>query len=643
MEPPMPGIEKTSLSASPRLRLPRAPGIPSLQDLHKLVRPILVILPALGLLLGFGVRVVGSGQWSGTIWAAATVPVLSALLIEIFASLRRGDVGLDIVAALSMTGALVFGEHLAAVVVALMYAGGQYLESFAERRANREMTALLARVPRTAVLHRDGRLEEVTLDVIAPKDCLLVRQGDVVPVDGLVAEGVAVLDQSALTGESVPIRKRAGEPVMSGVTNVGDAFDLSATHRAAESTYAGIVRLIEVAQRSRAPMARLADRFAMAFLAFTIVLSGGAWLWSGDPIRALAVLVIATPCPLILAVPVAIVSGVSRAAKAGVLVKGGRALETLTRVKTLVIDKTGTLTHGQARIVEICPMAGLQSDRLLQLAASLDQASKHVIARALVTEAQGRGLDLLPPTEVEEIPGEGLEGCVDGRHVVVGGIRFVSQRVPRVARAVAAGHYPAGSVVVAAAVDGEPAGLLILADPLRTDAAQVIDSLRRLGIGRITLATGDRRDVAQAATVGLHLDAVHAELAPDGKIAVVQDEKRHGPVMMIGDGVNDAPALAAADLGVAMGARGAAASAEAADVVLLVDQLDKIPSTIRMARRSKRIALQSVYAGIGLSAVGMIAASLGYLTPVQGALIQEAIDVAVILNALRALWGSEPS
>ena len=639
----MPGIEKTNLSASPRLRLPRALGIPSLQDLHKLVRPILVILPALGLLLGFGVRVVGSGQWSGTIWAAATVPVLSALLIEIFASLRRGDVGLDIVAALSMTGALVFGEHLAAVVVALMYAGGQYLESFAERRANREMTALLARVPRTAVLHKDGRLEEVTLDVIAPKDCLLVRQGDVVPVDGLVAEGVAVLDQSALTGESVPIRKRAGEPVMSGVTNVGDAFDLSATHRAAESTYAGIVRLIEVAQRSRAPMARLADRFAMAFLAFTIVLSGGAWLWSGDPIRALAVLVIATPCPLILAVPVAIVSGVSRAAKAGVLVKGGRALETLARVKTLVIDKTGTLTHGQARIVEICPMAGLQSDRLLQLAASLDQASKHVIARALVTEAQGRGLDLLPPTEVEEIPGEGLEGCVDGRHVVVGGIRFVSQRVPRVARAVAAGHYPAGSVVVAAAVDGEPAGLLILADPLRTDAAQVIDSLRRLGIGRITLATGDRRDVAQAATVGLHLDAVHAELAPDGKIAVVQDEKRHGPVMMIGDGVNDAPALAAADLGVAMGARGAAASAEAADVVLLVDQLDKIPSTIRMARRSKRIALQSVYAGIGLSAVGMIAASLGYLTPVQGALIQEAIDVAVILNALRALWGSEPS
>lgn len=639
----MPSVEKASLSASPRPRFLRVPRIPSLQELHKLIRPILVMLPAMGLILGFGMGIVGGGQWAGTIWAAATVPVLSALLIEIVASLRRGDVGLDIVAALSMAGALVFGEHLAAVVVALMYAGGQYLESFAERRANREMTALLARVPGTALRHRDGRLEEVPLDAVVPEDRLLVRQGDVVPVDGFVAAGMAVLDQSALTGESVPAQKKAGEPVMSGVTNVGDAFDLSATHSAAESTYAGIVRLIEAAQASKAPMTRLADRFAMAFLALTVVLAGGAWLWSGDPIRALAVLVVATPCPLILAVPVAIVSGVSRAAKAGVLVKGGKAMETLARVKALVIDKTGTLTHGQARIVEIRPVVGLSPEGLLQLAASLEQASKHVIARALVSEAQAMALDLLPPIAVAEVPGEGLEGIVDGRRVVVGGVRFLSQRVPNAARAVADGHYPVGSVVVAVAVDGEPAGLLILADPLRSEAARVIDSLRRLGIARITLASGDRRDVAEAVTVGLHLDAVHAELTPDRKIAIVQEEKRHGPVMMVGDGVNDAPALAAADLGVALGAKGAAASAEAADIVLLVDRLDKIPVAVQAARRSRRIALQSVYAGIGLSVVGMVVAGLGYLTPVQGALIQEAIDVAVILNALRALWGPEPS
>jgi heavy metal translocating P-type ATPase len=375
----------------------------------------------------------------------------------------------------------------------------------------------------------------------------------------------------------------------------------------------------------------------------TVLIAGSAWLWSGDPIRALTVLVIATPCPLILAVPVAIVSGVSRAAKAGVLVKGGRALETLTRVRTLVIDKTGTLTHGQARIVGIRPVAGMSPETLLQLAASLDQASKHVVARALVSEAQSRGLDLLPPTEVEEVPGEGLKGTVDGRRLVVGGIRFVSQRVPKLADTLSADRYPMGSVVVAVAVEGEPAGFLILADSLRSEAAQVIESLRRLGIARIILATGDRREVAEAVTVGLHLDAVHADLTPDRKIAIVQVEKKHGPVMMIGDGVNDAPALAAADLGIAMGAKGAAASAEAADVVLLVDRLDKIPAAVRAARRARRIALQSVYAGIGLSVIGMIAAGLGYLTPVQGALIQEAIDVAVILNALRALWGPEAS
>ena len=524
----MPGLEKPGPSA-PWPRLSPALRIPSPQDLHKFIRPILVILPALGLLLGFAARIAGNGQWSGTIWAAATLPVLGALLIEIVASLRRGDVGLDVVAALSMTGALVFGEHLAAVVVALMYAGGQYLENFAERRANREMTALLARLPRTAIRYRDGRLEEVSLDVVEPEDRLLVRQGDVVPVDGLVAEGMAVLDQSALTGESVPVQKKAGEPVMSGVTNVGDAFDVSATHRAAESTYAGIVRLIEAAQASKAPMARLADRFAMAFLALTVVLAGGAWLWSGDPIRALAVLVVATPCPLILAVPVAIVSGVSRAAKAGVLVKGGRALEALARVRVLVIDKTGTLTHGQARVVEIRLVAGLSSDKLLQLAASLDQASKHVIARALVLEAQASGLDLLLPTEVEEVPGEGLEGIVDGQHIVVGGTRFVAQRVPSAREAVASGQYPVGSVVVAVAVNRRLAGLLILADRLRSEAAQVIDSLRRLGFARIVLASGDRRDVAEAVTVGLHLDAVHADLTPDRKIAIVQAERGTGP------------------------------------------------------------------------------------------------------------------
>ena len=335
--------------------------------LQRLVRPILVAVPATGLVLGMIARLSGFEHWAGPVWAGVTAPVLLVLLIEIVTSLRRGDVGLDVVAALSMGGALAFGEHLAAVVVALMYAGGQYLESFAERRASREMTALLSRVPRTALRHRDGRLEEVALGYIEPGDRLLVGHGDVVAVDGTVSSGLAILDQAALTGESLPVKRTLGEAVMSGSTNAGDAFDLSATHRAAESTYAGIVRLVEAAQRSKAPMARLADRFAIVFLAVTAALAGAAWFWTGDPIRALAVLVVATPCPLILAVPVAIVSGVSRAAKAGVLVKGGKALETLARVRVLVIDKTGTLTHGRARVIEIRPEPGLPRMRFFAL------------------------------------------------------------------------------------------------------------------------------------------------------------------------------------------------------------------------------------------------------------------------------------
>lgn len=282
-------------------------------------------------------------------WAAFTFPVLLTLLYDIVSSLRRGEIGLDIVAALSMTAALAVGENLAAVVVALMYAGGRYLEAFAERHARREMTAILARVPRTAVRHGIGRLEEISLEAIVPGDRLLIRQGDVVPVDGTVASGVAVLDQSALTGEPIPVQQRAGDEVMSGSTNAGEAFDLFASHHAAQSTYAGIIRLVEEAQRSKAPMSRLADRFAMLFLGVTVLIAGLAWYWTGDPIRAVAVLVVATPCPLILAVPVAIVSGLSRAARYGILIKGGKAIEALARVYSLVIDKTGTLTDGRAK------------------------------------------------------------------------------------------------------------------------------------------------------------------------------------------------------------------------------------------------------------------------------------------------------
>ena len=609
--------------------------------LKRILRPILVGIPMLGLAAGFTVQLAGYGEAAGWIWAGATLPVLLALFGQIVISLWHGEFGLDIVAALSMAGALVFGEYLAAVVVALMYAGGQHLESFAEGRARREMTKLLSRVPRTALVHRDGRLEEVSLAELEPGDRIMVRRGEVVAVDGTVATGLAVLDQSALTGEAVPIQRHLGEAVMSGSTNAGDSFDLAVSARAEASTYAGIVRLVEAAQQSKAPMSRLADRFAMVFLGATVALAGGAWIWTGDPIRALAVLVVATPCPLILAVPVAIISGVSRAAKLGILIKGSRALENLARVRTLVIDKTGTLTYGAARLVAIEGAPGFTDDELLGLAASLDQASSHVIAQALVSAAREKGCALTVPSTVSETAGEGVEGMVAGRKVAVGGTGFVASRSSAERPEIGGAGHPVlpGAVLVAVAVDGRNAGRLVLSDELRSGTKELLDGLRQAGIQRIVLASGDRAAVAEAVVAGLPIDAVRAGLTPDQKIAVIREERRKAPVMMVGDGVNDAPALAAADVGIAMGAKGAAASAEVADVVLLVDRLDRVLSALRIASRSRHIALQSVYAGIGLSFVGMVVAALGYLTPVRGALVQEVIDVAVILNALRALTG----
>lgn len=604
-------------------------------QLQDRLKTALLVIAALGLFAGLGVMFAGKPDLATLIWWGAVVPVLIGLVVEIVQSLAKGEVGLDIVAALSMSAALLFGEELAAAVVALMYSGGTYLESFAEGRARREMSDLLARVPRSATRHREGALDDVPLDEIVPDDLLLIRQGDAVPVDGTLATEWAMLDQSALTGESMPVRMQRGQEIMSGATNAGDAFDLRVTRRAADSTYAGIVRLVEAAQASKAPMARLADRYSLLFLIVTVVLATAAWWLTGDPIRAVAVLVVATPCPLILAVPVALVAGLSRAAHFGVLIKGAKPLEALARIKTLILDKTGTLTDGRPQIVSIEASGELSEDEVLYFAAALDQASKHPIAQAIVAAAHARGAELPIPQNVLETPGEGVAGTVDGRAVVVGGAAFVATQTgaPALERTI----IEAGSVVVSLAVDGKAVGHLVMADALRAGTGDLLAGLRALGIGRILLATGDRQAVAAAVTKGLGLEGVRAELTPDQKVLLVLSERKNGPVMMVGDGVNDAPALAAADIGVAMGARGTAASAEAADIVLLVDYLDRLLAGVEIAQRARQIALQSVVVGIGLSVLGMIAAAFGYLTPVEGALLQELIDVAVILNALRAL------
>jgi heavy metal translocating P-type ATPase len=590
-----------------------------------------------GLACGGAAALLDRPDLANIAWTLGAAPVLAVLCWKIVSSLRRGDVGLDLIAALAMAAALSIGEVLAAAIVALMYAGGQALEAFAEGRASREMSALLDRAPKTAARYHGATLSTVPVAEVAVGDRLMVRLGDVIPVDGVVMGSAAVLDEAALTGESLPVTKRDGDAVMSGSTNVGQAFDLVARETAARSAYAGIVGLVEEAMTSQAPMTRLADRYALGFMAATLGLAGVAWWISGDPVRAVAVLVVATPCPLILAVPVAIVAGMSRAAKVGVLVKGGAALEALGRIRTLVVDKTGTLTHGEAALSTVAPAHGWSETEVLRLAASVDQASQHVVARAVVRGACERGVVLELPDEVTETAGEGVEGLVGARRVRVGGQAFVAKALRETDRSALASAVPPGALAVAVAVDGRLAGLILMRDALRDDVQATLDRLRRSGVSRIVLATGDRRDVALSVTRDLGLDAIAADLTPQDKIALVRREKARAAVMMVGDGVNDAPALVEADLGVAMGAKGAAASAQASDIILLRDSLNGLADGLDISRRSRRIALQSVYAGIGLSALGMLAAAFGFLPPVQGALLQEAIDVAVILNALRAL------
>ncbi|RAI45471.1 heavy metal translocating P-type ATPase [Rhodoplanes roseus] len=604
-----------------------------------LTRYGLVSTAVAGLTVGLAAWAVGAPGFAHWAWAAGTVPVVIALAISIVQALLAGRMGVDAVAFVSMTAALVFGEPLAGVVVAIMYTGGNVLEDIAVARAERDLRALVDRAPRLAHRLSGDTVADVPIEDVAMGDVLVVRAGEVVPVDGTVASAGAMLDEAALTGEALPVTRRTGEEVRSGTVNVGETFEMRARATAGESTYAGIVRMVTAAQTAKAPFIRIADRYALLLLPATLVLAGLAWALSGDPIRALAVLVASTPCPLILAAPVAFIAGVSQAARHGILVKGGGALETLAASRTVMFDKTGTLTVGGARLVAIETAPGESADEILRLAASLEQASHHVVASAIVGAAAARNLALTMPTEVRENLGSGLDGRVGGHSVCVGSqsMGFGAARLPDwAARALRRASWRS-ALAVFVVVDGRPAGALLLADELRKETPRAIQMLRSAGISRIMMVTGDRADAAETIGAALDLDAVLADRSPSDKVDAVATEQRLAPTLMVGDGINDAPALAAAGVGIAMGARGASASSQAADVVILVDRLDRVSQAVAVARRARGIAVQSIVVGMALSAVAMLAAAFGYLTPVAGALTQEAVDVAVILNALRAL------
>lgn len=605
----------------------------------------LPVIALTAIVAGGALWLLGRERWADVSWAAGAAVVLVPLVLATVRSLLRADVGVDAIALVAIVWALALGEFLAAAIIALMMSGGAALEAWAAGRARRELRLLVERAPRIAHRYVDGTVEEVKVDDLQRGDVVSVRAGEVVPADGTVASDEAVLDESALTGEALPVTIQRHGHVRSGTANAGDTFDLHVTRAAAESAYAAIVRLVRAAETDRARFTRLADRYAAYFLPFSLAVAGIAWLASGDSKRGLAVMVVATPCPLILAAPIAFVAGLSRAARAGIIVKGAGALERLGTARTVLLDKTGTLTLGQPELERVVTIGRLDGDETLRLAASLDQMSAHVLAESLVDGAGQRGIELALPTGVREEPGRGIIGDVDGHRVAVGSSAWLEGNgytgVRDHARAQDGGDQ-AGRAKILVGVDGSLEAVFVMGDRLRPGADTLARELHDAGIAHVALVTGDRPEVAAEVARDAGIEHVYAEQTPEEKLNVVRAVRgRPGlrNVVMVGDGINDAPALALADVGIAMAGKGATISSETADVVITVDQADRIAMSVRIGRRSLGIARQSVVYGLGLSVAAMIVAAFGYLPPVWGALFQEVIDVAVILNALRALHG----
>jgi len=598
----------------------------------------LLFASSAGLLLGGGAAWLLSAATPATVlWVIGTALGLGFSVYSTVGAIRRHQPSVDIIAVLALAGALAVNEPFAGAMITVMLASGQLLEARAAARARRELSLLVERAPRTARRRVEGGIVEIPVDDVVPGDRLLVGTGQIVPVDGRLLS-TAALDESALTGEPLPVERLAGDDVRSGVVNAGPPIDLVATAAAAESTYAGVVRLVEQAQASSAPFVRAADRFAILFVPLTLVLAGASWAFSGDAVRAVAVLVVATPCPLLLAAPIAIMSGLSRAAHIGVVIKGGGALERLAGGHVMLFDKTGTLTQGHPVLADVVTARDRDADEVLRLAASLDQVSAHVLASAIVTGGTRRGLALQMPEDVHEVHGYGLEGTVGAHRVRLGKAAWiVGDTAPAWVRQVRRRADLDGSLTVFVAVDDEPAGAFLLEDAIRPDAPRMVRALREAGITRVVLVTGDRADIADMVGRIVGVDTVLADCDPADKLGAIERESAHGATIMVGDGINDAPALAAAGVGVALASRGATASSEAADVVLTVDRVDALADAILIARRSKGIALQAVVIGMGLSLVAMAVAAIGLLPPAAGAIVQEVIDVMAIGIALRAV------
>ena len=602
------------------------------------------------ILIGLIVLVTALLGYTTVAQVLATIYVGGVVLwtvVDMIRDMMAGNFGLDVLAVMAMVATLAVGEYGASIIIVLMLTGGEALEDYASNRAKSALTALLEQAPQTAhrFSSRQGDKDEAIEDVPAAQvrvgDHLLVRPGEVVPVDAKLLSKRGSFDESAITGESLPVSIRAGGEVPSGSLNGDEAVRLEALRTTENSQYQQIVALVADAEKQKAPVVRIADRFAVPFTALALIIAGTAWFISGDAVRFAEVLVLATPCPLLIAAPVAFMGGLSRSAKNGVIFKGGAVIESLSNIRSAAFDKTGTITGGRPEVVRVDAYPGFDESEVLKLAASAEQYSAHVLAVGIVAAAKGRGLGLLAAETAEETAGSGVSATFGQRRVVIGSRHFVL--------GTDAAHSPEdrvrlepGEVASYMTINGEPAGVIVLADQMRPDAPALVAYLRDQGVETIEMLTGDGESTAREIGAQAGIADVRYSLRPEQKVALVHDLQPR-PALMVGDGVNDAPALASADVGIAMGARGATAAGEAADAVIVPDSVWKVADAHAIAKQTMRVALAAIWIGIILSVGLMLVAATGAIPAMVGALTQEIVDLAAILYALRALSGKLPS
>lgn len=549
------------------------------------------------------------------------------MFVEMIKTLRSGKYGVDILAITAIVATLLVNEYWASLMILIMLTGGESLEDYAQKKAGQELQSLLDNTPRTAHKLQGDQQLDVAVDTLEIGDHLVIKPGEIVPADGRVIMGESTFDEASLTGEAKPMSKKVGDELMSGSVNGDSSVKMVVEKRAEDSQYQLIIKLVEESKEKPARFVRLADRYAVPFTLIAYLIGGIAWWASGDPVRFVQVLVVASPCPLILAAPVALVAGMSRSSKSGIVVKTGTAVEKLAETKTIAFDKTGTITKGMLEVTGVAPVQGFSEAELLRVAASAEQGSAHILARSLVQAVP----QLLPVTDLKEISGQGITATVDGRQVKVGNARFID--VPEA---------KTDTTAIYVAIDEKYAGTIYFSDTIRPEASKTIARLKAQGITDLLMVTGDGRTVAEAIAEEVGLTEVHARCLPQDKLTIltsIPKEKR--PVTMVGDGVNDAPALTVADVGIAMGAHGSTAASESADVVILKDDLERVAEAVMISRETMKVAKQSVLIGIFVCVFLMLVASTGVIPALFGAMLQEVVDTVSILSALRAKKISE--